>query len=365
MKIQEILSVLEAYAHPSMQESYDNAGLITGHTGQDCTGVLCTLDCTEEVIEEAIQKSCNLVVAHHPIVFKGLKQLNGKNYVERAVIRAIKNDIAIYAIHTNLDNAWNGVNHKIAQKLGVKPLQVLQPMGRQLLKLYTYVPHNEVENVKNALFAAGAGTIGNYRECSFSVKGEGTFTAGDDAEPYVGKTGVRHTEPETRLEVLLPVHQKNAVLKALQEAHPYEEVAYELVQLENMHPYAGAGLLTELSEDVDPEEFLKMVKTNMQVPCIKHTARPHKKIKRVAVCGGAGSFLINNALRAKADVYITSDLKYHEFFDAEDRLWLLDIGHYESEQYTTELLFEILHKKFPTFAVLKASIQTNPVQYYF
>lgn len=364
MKIAAIIQVLEAFAPPVLQEDYDNAGLITGHQSMECTGVVCTLDCTEAVVDEAIEKGVNLIVAHHPVIFKGLKQLNGKNYVERTIIKAIKHDIAIYAIHTNLDHVWDGVNGMFASKLGAVPVEILSVKPGTLSKMYTYVPHDHVENVQAALFAAGAGEIGNYKECSFSTHGVGTFQPVPGAAPFVGEVGMRHHEPETKLEVIFPGYATGAMVQALKASHPYEEVAYEIIKVQNNHPQIGAGLIAEFPEPVEAEEFIKSVKKAMKVPCIKHTGIPAKKIKRIAVCGGAGSFLIHNALRANVDAYITADLKYHEYFDAEDRLWLMDIGHFESEQYTIDLLFEILHKKFPTFALLKSGIPTNPVQYY-
>lgn len=364
MKIADILQVLEEFAPPALQESYDNAGLITGNLAMDCTGVLCTLDCTEAVVDEAIQKGVNLIVAHHPIVFKGLKQITGKNYVERTIIKAIKNDIAIYAIHTNLDHVWGGVNGMFAKKLGARPTQILSPKSNSLSKLYTYVPHEHLSKVQQALFQAGAGQIGNYSECSFNTSGVGTFKALEGADPFVGERGKRHQEPETKLELIFPSELFGKMIQALKNSHPYEEVAYEVIQLENTHPRVGAGMIAELEQPVEAEEFIKMVKTNMKVPCIKHTGIPTKAIRKIAICGGAGSFLISSALRNKVDVYITADLKYHEFFDAEDRIWLMDIGHFESEQYTIDLLFEILHKKFPTFALLKSQVLTNPVKYY-
>jgi dinuclear metal center YbgI/SA1388 family protein len=364
MKINAIIQVLEQLAPPALQESYDNAGLITGSASWECKGLLCTLDATEAVIKEAKEKGCNLVVAHHPIVFSGLKKLNGKNYVEKTVISAIKNDIAIYAIHTNLDNVSWGVNNKIADKLGLINRKILAPKPGQLMKLHTFVPIEKADSLKEALFAAGAGNIGNYSHCSFSVEGTGSFRAGEGTDPYVGEIGKTHLEKETRVEVIFPVWKQQEVLAALFQAHPYEEVAYDLVSLGNDYQDVGSGLIGEVPEAMDETMFFQMLMTGFGLSVIKHTPFLGKKIKKVAICGGSGSFLTGKALSKGADIYISADFKYHEFFDANDRMVIADIGHWESEQYTTDLLIDVLQAKFPTFAVLKSEVKTNPVNYF-
>lgn len=364
MKIQEIISALEDIAPPSYQESYDNAGLLTGQPNWECTGVLCSLDAIEEVISEAKEKNCNLVVAHHPIIFGGLKQINGKNYVERAVIAAIKNNIAIYAIHTNLDNILRGVNGKIAEKLGLQNLQVLLPKEKHLRKLYVFVPEKKADEVREAIFKAGAGHIGNYSECSFNIPGKGTFKAGEYTDPYVGEKGKRHEEEEVKIEVTFPAQLQTKIITAMIEAHPYEEVAYDIVPLDNFFTEVGSGLMGELPQPMDEQFFLNQLKTSFGLEVIRHTALLGKQVKKVAICGGAGSFLTKRALNAGADVYVTADVKYHEFFDAEGRMVIADMGHYESEQFTVELLMDVLQQKFPTFAVLKTRVDTNPVKYF-
>lgn len=364
MKIAEIIAHLEAIAPPSLQESYDNAGLIVGDPLVECTGVICSLDATEAVIAEAIEKKVNLIVAHHPIVFSGLKKFNGKNYVEKALILAIKHDIAIYAIHTNLDNVITGVNGKIADLLGLINRQPITPRGGTIKQLHFFVPVDQTEKVKQAIFDAGAGTIGNYSECSFSTTGTGTFRAEAGARPFIGEQGKRHAENESRVEVVFPAYLQGPVLSALFNAHPYEEVAYGVVDLVNLNQEIGSGIIGELPEAMEEQEFLKWIKQIFQIPVIRHTNLIGRPIRKLAVCGGAGSFLINNALALGADVFLTGDLKYHEFFDANSRLLLCDIGHYESEQFTIDLLWEVLAQKFPTFAVLKTGVRTNPVFYF-
>jgi dinuclear metal center YbgI/SA1388 family protein len=364
MQIIDIIRTLEAQAHPSLQESYDNAGLLTGNPGWECKGILCTLDATEAVIMEAKSRGCNLVVAHHPIIFAGLKKLNGKNYVEKTVIAAIKHDIAIYAIHTNLDNVLHGVNDRIADRIGLINRRILAPKAGVLMKLYTFVPIARAAQVREALHKAGAGHIGEYSEVSFNAEGTGMFKGSANTTPFVGEPGKIHEEKEIKIEVILPAYLQSAVLKALIEAHPYEEVAYDFVSLSNENQLVGSGLLGELPEALDETGFLYMLKTGFGLEIIRHTPFLGKKLQKIAICGGSGSFLTGKAIASGADAYITADIKYHEFFDANDRILLADIGHWESEQYTTELLIEILQAKFPTFAVLKSGIKTNPVNYF-
>jgi dinuclear metal center YbgI/SA1388 family protein len=364
MIIQDIITSLEKIAPLSLQESYDNAGLITGSAHWQCTGIITTLDATEDVVKEAIEKKCNLIVAHHPIVFGGLKKITGKNYVEQTIITAIKNDIAIYAIHTNLDNVLHGVNGKIADKLGLVNRKILQPKNNTLKKLFTFVPLAHAEKVRNAIFAAGGGQISNYSECSFNASGSGTFKAGESTKPFVGKIGERHTEDEMKIEVIFPIWLENAVYNAMIAAHPYEEVAYDIVALQNSNALIGAGMVGELENSTEERAFLQNIKEKFNLSVIKHTNLTGKPVKKVALCGGAGSFLIGAAVAAGADFYISADIKYHEFFDANGRLVIADIGHYESEQFTIDLLFEVLTEKFPNFAVLKTSLNTNPVQYF-
>ena len=364
MKISEIISHLETIAPPAYQESYDNAGLLTGTPNRECTGVLTTLDSTEEIVHEAIAKNCNLIVAHHPIIFGSLKKITGRNYVEKTVIAAIKNDIAIYAIHTNLDNVIAGVNAGMADKLGLVNRSILLPKQSTLKKMYTFVPHADADKVRQAIFQAGAGVIGNYSNVSFGAEGTGSFIPGEGTKPFVGDIGHAHYEKEIKIETIFPSYLQQQVVEALIKAHPYEEVAYDVVELANTNERVGSGLIGELAGPMDETAFLEKIKKAFGLKVIKHTQLLGKPVKKAALCGGAGSFLISKALAAGADFYISSDIKYHEFFDANTKLVVADIGHFESEQFTTDLLHEILVKKFPTFAVLKTALNTNPVEYF-
>ena len=365
--VQEICRVLEAWAPPVLQEEYDNSRLLTGNRKQEVTGILVTLDVTEAVIEEAIARKCNLVISHHPVIFGGLKKLTGDNYVERTVLLAIKNDIALFAIHTNLDNVRGGVNQAIAAKLQLQETRVLRPIKGLLKKLVTFAPEAHAAEVRFALFAAGAGDIGAYDHCSFNTTGEGTFRAGESASPFVGIKGEDHLEAEVRIEVIFEQWKEAAILNSMREAHPYEEVAYDIYPLDNALQETGAGLVGELAEPMDVNSFLQYLKDQMQTPVIRYAGSTHRSIKKVAVCGGAGGFLLSDAIKAAADCFVTADLKYHQFFDAEDVIILADMGHFESEQFTSDLIIGFLNQKFanfaPSFPIVKG-MDTNPVKYF-
>ncbi|HRG37532.1 MAG TPA: Nif3-like dinuclear metal center hexameric protein [Bacteroidia bacterium] len=363
MKLKEITNYLESFAPLSYQESYDNAGLICGDENMEISAALICLDSTEAVIDEAIAGGFNLVIAHHPIVFSGIKKLNGKNYIERVLLKAIKNDIAIYAAHTNLDNVRNGVNAKICEKLDLIECQLLVPQKSVLKRLITYVPKENAEELRIALFNAGGGMVGNYNECSFNTTGTGTFKALDGANPYIGTVGKRFEGEEIKVEMVYPQYAESKIVTALLKAHPYEEVAYDLIALSNSSSLVGAGMVGELATEMDEMAFLRELKSKMKVETIRYTALKGKKVKKVAVCGGSGSFLLHSAIAHQADVFITADFKYHQFFDAEGRIIIADIGHYESEQFTMELFYEILKKKFSTFALQLTKINTNPIKY--
>jgi len=364
MKLKEITNYLESIAPLSFQESYDNSGLIIGDASAEVNAALITLDCTEEVVEEAIENNCNLIIAHHPIIFSGLKKITGQNYVERTIIKAIKNDISIYAIHTNLDNAKTGVSAKIADILGVENCKVLSPKKDLLRQLAVYCPTSDAQKVREALFTAGAGSIGNYDECSFSVKGEGTFRANKGSDPHIGNIGERHREKEEKVEVIFPKYLENSIILALKNAHPYEEVAYQIYILDNIYENVGSGIVGELPHEMDTKKFLEILKSNMKTSCIRHSKLVKNQIKRVAICGGSGSFLLSNAICAKADIFITADFKYHEFFDAENDIIIADIGHFESEQFTKDIIYDLLSKKFSKFAVRLSKVNTNPINYF-
>lgn len=361
--IKEITNYLETIAPLSLQESYDNCGLIVGNASAKVKGITICLDSTEEVILEAKKNGHNLVIAHHPIVFSGLKKFNAKNYVERAVMTAIKYDIAIYAAHTNMDNVLSGVNKMIAEKLGLVNLKILSPKRELLRKLAVYCPKEHADKVRKALFENGAGSIGNYDECSFNVNGEGTFRPGPGTDPFIGQKGESTIVNEVKIEVIYEAYKERSILNAMFMSHPYEEVAYDIYSLQNRLSSIGSGIIGELPEKMDELSFLKLVKKRMKAGVIKYTPLLGRKVERVALCGGSGSFLLNDALNADAQVFITADYKYHQFFDADGKIIIADIGHFESEQYTMDLFKSLILKKFPKFAVRLTGVKTNPVNY--
>lgn len=363
-KLKEITQYLESLAPLALQESYDNAGLILGSSDTEVSSVLITLDVTEDVVDEAIEKGAQLIVAHHPIVFSGLKKITGKNFVERSLLKAIKNEIAIYAAHTNLDSVTGGVNSKICEKIGLADCRILQPAASQLKKLVTFIPAEHAEKVREAVFSAGAGNIGNYDSCGYNTEGLGSFRGNESTNPFVGEKGKLHFEKEIRFETIFPGFLQYKIINALLEAHPYEEVAYDIYPLENNYEKAGMGMIGTLPNEMAEEDFLRHLKNTFKTGVIKHTRLKGTPVKKVAVCGGAGSFLLQQAVAAKADVFVSGDFKYHQFFDAENKIVIADIGHFESEQFTKELFYELLTKKFPKFAVRLSEVNTNPVFYF-
>ncbi|MHA8051481.1 Nif3-like dinuclear metal center hexameric protein [Aquirufa sp. ROCK-SH2] len=363
MTIKDVCDSMEKWAPLQWQESYDNAGLLVGNKSEKVNGVLISLDCTEEVVEEAIQAGCNLIIAHHPIVFKGLKSFTGKNYVERTVIKAIQNNVAIYASHTNLDHAPKGVSYHLAQKLGIQNGRILKPFQGALKNLIYYVPKSHEEVVRTALHQAGAGNIGEYSSCSFQSAGLGRFTPSDSANPTLGKANQEEQVEELKVEMIFPQHLEASILQALHQAHPYEEIAYSIIGLDNTWKEVGSGYIGSLPKALPTSDFLQYLKEHLELPMVRFTATKKDLIETVAVCGGAGSFLISEAKRQKADAYISADIKYHEFFDAENECLICDIGHYESEVMIKEAIHEYLSNIFSTFAVLKSKTLTNPVGY--
>lgn len=356
--------MLEDFAPLDYAEDFDNVGLLVGEATTPLTGVLVTLDTLENVVDEAIDKNCNLIVSFHPIIFGGLKKITGKNYVERVVIKAIQNNIAIYAIHTALDNASQGVNAKICEVLELYKTKILIPQKNTVKKLTTYIPKDNLEEVKTALFKAGAGTIGNYTDCSFTVEGNGTYKANEDANPTMGNIGTTHTEREAMLTCVFNKNYQSAIIKALLSAHPYEEVAYDIQTIENTNQYIGIGMVGELKKEMTETEFLNFLKLKMNAKVVRHSNLLNKSVKKVAVLGGSGSFAIGSAKAAGADVFITADLKYHQFYEAENQILLADIGHFETEQFTKNLLVDYLTKKIPNFAIHLSESITNPINYF-
>lgn len=364
MKIQDIIQVLDNFAPPALQESYDNSGLMVGEPGKECSGVLISLDLTEDVVEEAFRRGCNLIVSHHPIWFQARKRLNGEDYVSRVILSAIRKEIGLYSIHTNLDNVHSGVNRVICERLGLQNTRILDPKGGLLMKLVTYVPESHTQPVLDALYSAGAGAIGAYDECSFVSEGEGSFRPLNQANPFIGTIGQREIVREKKVELVFHSWHKSKIINALISSHPYEEVAWQIFRIENASAEYGSGQIGTLENPMGKMDFLALVKEKFECGGIRYADANLETIRTVAVCGGSGSFLIPAAMRAGADVLLTGDVTYHKFFDGEGRMMILDIGHFESEQFTSTLILEILSGKFPNFALHLSEIRTNPVHYY-
>jgi len=364
MTIQEVISIIENQIALPQAEDFDNVGLLCGVRDRKVSGVLFCHDALEKVIDEAVTKNCNMIVCFHPIIFSGLKSITGKNYVERAVLKAIENKIAIYAIHTAFDNDFFGVNAGICNQLGLKNHQILQPKKNNLKQLTVYIPNDYSEQLKQALFNAGAGNIGFYDECSFKIEGSGTFRPMEGSNPFSGEQNIRANADESMISVIFESFKQQQIMQAMKNAHPYEEVAYQIYSLDNENQYSGLGMYGEFEEAMEERDFLKFIKEKFKIEVVKHSDFTGKKIKRVGVLGGSGASGIKSALAKKCDAYITGDLKYHDYFLAESRMLICDVGHYESEQWVAQQLFEILSQKISTFAILKSSEKTNPVNYF-
>ncbi|MBN2681423.1 MAG: Nif3-like dinuclear metal center hexameric protein [Bacteroidales bacterium] len=361
MRLREIIDVIEKFAPGKLQESYDNSGIQVGNPNNEISATLICIDITEEVFEEAIRKNCNLIISHHPLIFSGLKSIAGRNSVEKIIIKAIKADINILSIHTNLDSAEKGVSNKLAEKIGLKNIRTLSPLKNQLQKLVFFIPIDNAENVRAAIFKAGAGHIGNYDSCSFNMQGKGTFRGLSGSKPFVGKSGSLHVEDEIRVETIVPEYLMGEVVRALLESHPYEEVAYDIYSLVNTNKNLGMGAIGELEQKIETEKFLSDLKSLLGTTNIRITKKVKEKINKVAVCGGSGSFLLKEAIKQGADVFISGDFKYHQFFEAENKIVIADIGHFESEQFTKEIIYDLLINNFPKFAVHLSEINTNPI----
>ncbi len=360
---EDIVSFLEDFAPLALQEPYDNSGWQCGNPKTKCTGTLFCLDVTMEVLKDAITKKCNLIIAHHPLLFKPLRNIISGNPTSDLIFEAIRHNISMYACHTNADNVRHGVNKMIADKLGLVNTLVLRPAEGALMKIVTFCPESHADAVRNALFLAGCGKIGNYDQCSFNTPGTGTFRGNENSNPFSGKKGSLKMEKEVRIESVFAVSDKNKVIIALRAAHPYEEIAYDILKLENPHPGIGSGMIGDLPKPMEEADFLHQVKSKLKAQCLKHTKLLGKKVKTVALCGGSGSFLLHDAIQSEAQVFVSADFKYHQYFDANGQIVIADPGHYETERFTPQLFIEVIRKKIPTFALHLTEINTNPVNY--
>jgi dinuclear metal center YbgI/SA1388 family protein len=361
--LKELAAYLDSEIPLSFQESYDNSGLQVGSPDDEKSSALLTLDVTEAVIREAAASGCDVIISHHPLIFGGLKSIGGKTATERIISEAIKRNIAVYSAHTNLDAFDGGVSMRLAGELGLKDVRVLSPLKNRLLKLVAFVPESHLDNVRNAVFEAGAGVIGNYDRCGFTLKGTGSFRGGEDTNPFSGKKGSESFVNELRFETILFSHNISRVVKALLASHPYEEVAYDLYPLVNANIRAGMGAIGITDADYDEIEFLNAVAEKLGAAGVRYSQLTGKKVRKVALCGGSGSFLLGEAIAAGADAFITGDIKYHTFAEAENKILIVDAGHYETEKFATGIIYDLIIKKFPKFAVRFSGTNTNPINY--
>jgi len=363
MKLEDLCSYLDSAVPLSFQEGYDNSGLQVGFPEKEVSSALITLDVTGEVLNEAGYAGCDLIISHHPLIFNGIKRLTGRSFTEKILLKAIKQEIAIYSAHTNLDVFSNGVSRKMAEKLKLQNIKVMSPLKNRLLKLVTYVPETHLDKVREAVFTAGAGVIGSYDNCGFISTGTGSFRAGENTKPFIGEKGKIHFEKEIRFETVLFSHLKEKVINALLDVHPYEEVAYDIYALENENVEVGLGCVGEFSDAMPEDDFLKLVSTVFDAKGVRYSKPAGKPVRKVALCGGSGVSLISVAIASGADAFITADIKYHNFFDADNKILLVDTGHFESEKFSTEILYDLIIKKFPKFAVRFSKTNTNPINY--
>ena len=364
MRIEKIISIIEKWAPTAYAEDFDNVGLLLGNAEAECMGILITHDVTENVIEEAVEKKFNLIICFHPIIFSGLKKLTGKTYVERVVTKTIKNDIAVYAIHTALDNHKEGVSYSLAVALGLKNIQILMPQKNTLKQLITYVPKENSATLLEALYQSGAGALGNYDQCSFITEGTGSFRGNENSKPHLGKKLIREEVREVQLSLVFQKHLEGKIIQTLFENHPYEEIAYQVHPLDNTNQGIGIGSIGIFGEEITEQDFLKLVVEKLETSFIRHSALSKRKIKKVAILGGSGSFVIPTAKQKKVDALVTADLKYHDFFQAEGHILLVDGGHYETERFTKKLIYNHLIEKLPNFAIALSKSITNPVNYF-
>ncbi|WGH26861.1 MAG: Nif3-like dinuclear metal center hexameric protein [Candidatus Bostrichicola ureolyticus] len=360
MKVKDVTNAVDKLAYPEYAENYDNVGLLIGDYDNNISKILITLDITEAVLKEAIDNKYNLIISYHPIIFNGIKKIIGSNYRERIIISAIKHDISIYVIHTNLDVMPNGTNYYIGKRLGLIKQKILIPKLGCIKKLTTYVPKKYANIVRTSLFKVGAGNIGNYDYCSFNLEGIGSFRGKKDSNPFIGNKGEINFKEETCINVIFPRHKERLVIEAMIKNHPYEDVAYEVFDINNQ--YFGLGTVGFLKESMSEKYFFSFLKEKMCTNNIRHSSFLNKPIKKVALIGGSGSFGLFYAKEVNADIFISSDFKYHHFF--ETNILIADIGHYESEQFTKDLIETYLRDKFPNLVIFKSKINTNPVNYY-
>lgn len=357
---------MERWAPLALASERDNSGLQIGSGQQRVTKILVTLDLNSNVIDEAHQKKADLIISHHPLLFHALRSVNPDEHIGSIVTSCVKYGIAIYSAHTNLDFTQNGVSTTLALKLGLSRIEPLMKNQRVSKKIVVFVPHDYIDRVRHAMMEAGAGTIGNYTDCSFAAHGIGTFKPTPNATPFIGTIGKLERVNEARLEMLSPSWKLEAVIAAMKRAHPYEEIAYDIYNRVNTEADYGVGAIGTLSHPMKPRQFLTHVADTLRIPSLRYSGNPQQMISVVAVCGGSGSDLLSTAAQHGADAFVTADISYHRFMEKHHSILFIDAGHYETEVPVVPIICKYLKQNLTdsTIEVIKSKTMKNNVQYF-
>lgn len=369
MIVKELIKYLEDWAPPGAAWEKDNVGLLVGSGDEKIENIFLSLELTGEVLEQALKKNCNFIFTHHPLIFNPVKNLDvNKNPNSKLIYKLIKNDINLFSAHTNLDFTKDGVSFTLAKKLKLNKITFLKNEESNQFKVVVFLPETNLDEVASAMFNQGAGIIGEYNNCSFRTNGIGTFKGSANSNPFIGKKENFEKANEVRLEVLVDSWKLNKVINAMLKSHPYEEPAYDIYPLRNKNVNYGAGAIGELDNEMNVNEFLKHVEKSLLLSNFRFVNGNKRRIKKVAVCGGSGSELLNDAISKNADVFITADIKYHTFHDAKNKILLIDAGHYETEvvilKIVEEKIKKLIKEKKENIKVYKYSSSTNPVKFY-
>jgi len=362
----EIIKILETWAPREISLERDNPGLQVGSGKNIVKNILLSLELTMDVINESIAKECNLIITHHPLIFHPVKSLDFQRDKNSMLIeKLIKNDLTLFSAHTNLDFTKNGVSFELAKMLGLKGIDFLVNLSANQYKISVFVPGDHVEEVADAIFNAGGGIIGEYSRCSFRTGGTGTFFGSNKTTPFLGEKGKQEQVSEIKLEAIADSWKLGGIISAVINAHPYEEPAYDIYPLKNKNINYGMGAVGELDKQLGREEFLKYVSEKLKAKCLKYTSGKSESIKKIAVCGGAGTELLKEAVQSGADAFVTADVKYHTFHDAQGKILLVDAGHYETEIHVlNQIEKELSTAAENNFKIFKYSGSTNPVIIY-
>jgi dinuclear metal center YbgI/SA1388 family protein len=366
MKCDNIIKIIEDWAPKSIAWEKDNVGLQVGSLRREVKNILLCLDVNEKVIDEASKKNCNLIISHHPLLFRSLKKIDiERDQKSKILEKLIKKDITLYSAHTNLDFTKDGVSFQLADKLGLSNQRFLLNKSSNLNKLIVFVPVDNADKVAEAMHSAGAGIIGEYSHCSFRTIGMGTFKGSNKSKPSMGVKGKLNKVSEVKIEVLVNSFDLHKVISSMKKIHPYEEVAFDVYPMVNENFNYGMGVIGDLKKELTAKEFLTYVSKSLRINNFRFNKGSKFRIKKVAVCGGSGSDLLETAIKSKADAFVTADVKYHTFQDAEDEILLIDAGHYETEIHSLNAIKNRIENSLKDkVKVYKFSGTTNPIVFY-